>query len=214
MLTSDFDYELPEELIAQEPSQVRGADRMLVLDPATRKFSFFMFLVAFSYSSINSYVDAYTSRIGLAGWAAAVFLVYAIALILVRPVAGKLQDRRGENAVLYPSIASMAVATTLCAACTYFPTPVLLVLVGIFIALGFGTSMSAGLAVVGRMTGGSKAAPGIATFYLLCDFGCGIGPLALGLLIGPLGYAGMYIACAFIALAGVAYYHFSHGRYQ
>ena len=29
MRTSDFDYELPEELIAQEPSQVRGEDRML-----------------------------------------------------------------------------------------------------------------------------------------------------------------------------------------
>ena len=35
MRTSDFDYELPEELIAQEPSQVRGADRMLVLSKGT-----------------------------------------------------------------------------------------------------------------------------------------------------------------------------------
>ena len=43
MLTSDFDYELPEELIAQEPSQVRGADRMLVLDPATSDVSIGMF---------------------------------------------------------------------------------------------------------------------------------------------------------------------------
>ena len=43
MRTSDFDYELPEELIAQEPSQVRGADRMLVLDPATSDVSIEMF---------------------------------------------------------------------------------------------------------------------------------------------------------------------------
>ncbi len=43
MLTSDFDYELPEELIAQEPSQVRGADRMLVLNPATSDVSIGMF---------------------------------------------------------------------------------------------------------------------------------------------------------------------------
>ena len=39
MRTADFDYELPEELIAQEPSQVRGADRMLVLDPAASDVS-------------------------------------------------------------------------------------------------------------------------------------------------------------------------------
>ena len=43
MRTSDFDYELPEDLIAQEPSQVRGADRMLVLDPATAEVSIGMF---------------------------------------------------------------------------------------------------------------------------------------------------------------------------
>ena len=43
MRTSDFDYELPAELIAQEPSQERGADRMLVLDPATSDVSIGMF---------------------------------------------------------------------------------------------------------------------------------------------------------------------------
>lgn len=34
MLTSDFDYFLPEELIAQHPPEKRGDSRMLVLDPA------------------------------------------------------------------------------------------------------------------------------------------------------------------------------------
>ena len=32
---TDFDFELPEELIAQEPPTVRGADRMLMVDRAT-----------------------------------------------------------------------------------------------------------------------------------------------------------------------------------
>ena len=43
MRTADFDYDLPEELIAQEPSQVRGEDRMLVLDPATSDVTVGMF---------------------------------------------------------------------------------------------------------------------------------------------------------------------------
>ena len=34
MRTCDFDYELPEELIAQHPPEHRGDSRMLVLDPA------------------------------------------------------------------------------------------------------------------------------------------------------------------------------------
>ena len=35
MLVRDFDYELPEELIAQQPPAERGASRMLLLDRAT-----------------------------------------------------------------------------------------------------------------------------------------------------------------------------------
>ena len=84
--------------------------------------------------------------------------------------------------------------------------------VGVFSALGFGTCMSVGLAVIGRDSGGEKAAPGIATFYLLCDFGCGIGPFLLGFVTGSLGYPAMYICCSIVAALGVAYYHFSHGR--
>ena len=32
MQTSDFDYELPDELIAQHPPEQRGDSRMLVVD--------------------------------------------------------------------------------------------------------------------------------------------------------------------------------------
>ena len=35
MLVSDFDFLLPEELIAQEPPEERGASRMLMLDRTT-----------------------------------------------------------------------------------------------------------------------------------------------------------------------------------
>ena len=36
MLLSDFDYDLPEELIAQRPIEPRNASRLMVLDPARR----------------------------------------------------------------------------------------------------------------------------------------------------------------------------------
>jgi S-adenosylmethionine:tRNA ribosyltransferase-isomerase len=35
MLVSDFNFDLPEELIAQHPPAVRGSSRMLVVDSAT-----------------------------------------------------------------------------------------------------------------------------------------------------------------------------------
>ena len=38
LLVSDFDYELPEELIAQEPPNERGASRLLVISRASQTF--------------------------------------------------------------------------------------------------------------------------------------------------------------------------------
>ena len=38
LLVSDFDYELPEELIAQQPPEQRGQSRMLVVNRATGEF--------------------------------------------------------------------------------------------------------------------------------------------------------------------------------
>ena len=36
MLLTDFDYELPEELIAQTPIEPRNASRLMVLHPAEK----------------------------------------------------------------------------------------------------------------------------------------------------------------------------------
>ena len=40
MLTSDFDYDLPEELIAQFPTQKRAESKMLVLNKEEQTLPF------------------------------------------------------------------------------------------------------------------------------------------------------------------------------
>jgi len=43
MLVSAFDYDLPEDLIAQQPPEVRGSSRMLTLDRATGRYEDHLF---------------------------------------------------------------------------------------------------------------------------------------------------------------------------
>lgn len=43
MLTSEFDYHLPEELIASEPLADRAASRMLVVDRGRQSISIIFF---------------------------------------------------------------------------------------------------------------------------------------------------------------------------
>ena len=49
LLVTDFDFELPEELIAQQPPAQRGQSRMLVMDRATGAF------VSNVYRQINKF---------------------------------------------------------------------------------------------------------------------------------------------------------------
>lgn len=188
------------------PPRARGIRS--IIDTSTVKLSVFMFLVAFSYSSLNSFLNSYANELDMAVFGPFVFLVYSVALLISRPVTGKLMDRFGENAVLYPSIFSMAVGLAL-AACVQ--NPVMLLLCGVFMATGFGTCMSTGQAAALKQTKGSTALA-VSTFFLLCDGGCGLGPFFLGFIVAAAGYRVMFWQCAIVALIALAYYHFAHGR--
>jgi MFS family permease len=194
----------------RKPSRAKALLRS-VIDTSTFRISVFMFLVAFSYSSVNSFVSSYAASIGLSAYAPFVFLVYSVALIVSRLFTGKLMDKFGENVVLYPSILSMAVGLVLV---SMAHGPVLLLAVGAFSATGFGTCMSVGQAVATRETRCGDTALAISTFFLLCDGGCGVGPFFLGFVVDAAGYRAMYVVCACVALAALVYYHWAHGRRQ
>lgn len=180
-----------------------------VIDLSTVKISVFMFIVAFGYSSLNSYVNSYATELGMAVYAPFVFLMYAVVLIVTRPTTGRWMDDRGENFVLYPSMLSMALGLVLAANVAH---PAMLVACGVFMATGFGTCMSVGQATATKLTRDGNTALAISTFFLLCDGGCALGPIFLGFVAGAAGYRVMYWVAAGIALLAVVYYFFAHGR--
>ena len=45
MKTSDFDYNLPEELIAQTPIEKRDTSRLMVVDRDTKKSNINIFMI-------------------------------------------------------------------------------------------------------------------------------------------------------------------------
>lgn len=180
-----------------------------VIDLSTVRISFFMFLIGFACSSLNSFASAYAVELDMSFFAPFIFLVYSITLVITRPITGKLMDRYGENAVLYPSILSMGAG---CAFAACASNPVMLVSCGIFMATGFGVCMSVGQAVAVKKTKSGNTALAISTFFLLCDIGIGLGPFFLGFIVEAAGYRAMYWQCVVVAVIAVIYYHFSHGR--
>lgn len=179
------------------------------LDRRAAVFAVFMFLVACGYASINTYLNSCAIDRGLQFFAPLTFLAYSVLLLITHPITGKLMDRHGENAILYISIACNALASVICA---FAFNGGMFVLVGVFMAPGFGTCMSIGQAVCVKIIGQQKSAVGISTFFLLCDLGCGVAPVAWGNVLAATDYTTMFLICALCSVAAFVYYALVHGR--
>ncbi len=94
---------LPALAVNALPATRLGEGIASFIDASTFTFSVFMFLVAFSYSSINAFINSYVIDLGMGVYASFVFLVYSVMLLITRLFTGRLQDRYGENCVLYSS---------------------------------------------------------------------------------------------------------------
>ena len=194
------------------PAQSTPKERFTFSSMIERKtvwISAFMLIICLAYSSYNAYMNTYSISLDLASWAPFSFTVYGLALLIFRPFAGKLMDKRGDNIVIIPSIIAQAVGLALLA---LFPSGPMLLVVGIFMSLGFGTMMTSGQAVVTKLVTPAETAIAITTFFIFCDLGAGLGPYILGFIISSVGYFWMYIIAALFTLIAVLYYYLTHGR--
>lgn len=87
MRTSDFDYQLPEELIAQSPPEKRGDSRMLILDAKTGKCEISMFSDIVNYFQSGDTLVRNDTRVIRARMFAKKETGARIEIMLLRPAA-------------------------------------------------------------------------------------------------------------------------------
>ncbi|MEJ7480351.1 MFS transporter, partial [Staphylococcus pasteuri] len=71
-------------------------------------------------------------------------------------------------------------------------SPFLLLLSAAFIGFGYGTIVPTAQAIAIQQSPTSKMGLATSTFYIFVDFGAGMGPFILGLLIPFMGYRYLY----------------------
>lgn len=171
--------------------------------------SVLMFICGIAYSGIVSFINSYAMEKHLTKAASFFFVVYAIVLFLSRPIAGKIFDARGENVVVYPAFIFFAMSLFLVSIANH---SIILLLAGIFLALGYGTIMSCMQSIVGIIAPPQKLGLAISTFFIFMDAGMGVGPYILGLIVEQFGFTKMYVVIAIAVLFLIPAYYFVHGR--
>lgn len=173
------------------------------IEPSALKISLIGFLVAFCFGSLVSFIGAFAKNRDLIEAGSVFFLIYAITSFIMRPISGKIFDLKGHNAVILPSLCFF-VLSFLCIA--FARNSFMLMLGAVFCGLGYGNFVSAAQSYAIKIAPKNKLGLATATYYMMMDFGAGVGPFFLGLAIGIYGYNVSFVLCAFMILIALMLY--------
>jgi len=154
-------------------------------------------VLCISYSSVLSFLVPYTREISLYNAGSLFFLVYSIVVLISRPLTGRLFDSKGEKSVMYPAFLTFAIGLVILSQVHH---NFVLLFAGGILGFGFGTFVSSCQAIAISASPSHRMGLATSTFFSLADGGAGGGPFFLGFLVPLIGFRGLYLAMAGLAL--------------
>lgn len=161
------------------------------------------FFVSFVYASIVSFISVYAESLGLLKTASYFFLVYAIAMLLIRPFSGRIFDKRGPHIVIIPSCIMFAIGLF---SLSITQTPWMLLLSGALVGFGYGTLLPSFQTLAIQAADKHRSGYATGTFFAFYDSGLAIGTASLGIIAVSLGYSNLYLVLAAMVLLIAVYY--------
>lgn len=193
--------------IADEQQSAPSEKRMLTLNDFLEKKSMPIasvgLLISFAYASIVSFISVYAESLGLIQAASFFFVVYAIAMLLVRPITGRIFDAYGPNVVIIPSCIIFAIGLFSLA---NTGSAWMLLFSGALIGLGYGTLLPSFQSLAIEAADKHRSGYATGTFFAFYDFGLAIGSVSLGIFAGMLGYSNLYLFLGIFVLLITFYY--------
>ncbi|WP_313821941.1 MFS transporter [Citricoccus sp.] len=198
---------------AQHHQQVAGPPRFTVRGVISRRalpVSLVMLMGGLAYSGVLAFLNGYAQEQGISSTiASAYFMVYAVVLVLSRFVVGTLQDRHGDNAVVFPLLACFVAGMAVLA---LWPANGGFLVAAALCALGFGALLTSLQSVAATVVPPFQIGVATSTYFLMLDIGTGVGPVLLGALLPVTGFSGMFLMLSGFLLLTMLVYWFAHGR--
>jgi MFS family permease len=161
------------------------------------------FLVALGYAGAISFISLHATRVGVSN-GGIFYSLYAAGAAVVRPVAGKLYDRRGPNLPVLGGLGGMALAYALLAV---WEAPAGFYLGSLVYGIGLGALTPSVTAMAVSLVPPARRGAATATLFAGFDVGMVVGPLMTGLAAeGPGGYRLMFALAAVLIVPAVVLY--------
>ncbi|WP_180039724.1 MULTISPECIES: MFS transporter [unclassified Acinetobacter] len=168
-----------------------------VIETRVLAISFVALLTAFAYSSVMSFITAYAELKHLLAYTSIFFIVFAVSMLLVRPWVGKVYDRKGPSAVIYPSFICFAIGLVIV---SFLTNQWVLWISAVFMGIGYGSVFPCLQTVAIQTVEKARMGHAISTFFALFDIGLAVGSVIMGVLIAYFGFQATYLFCAVMVL--------------
>src|SRR5699024_3276534 len=157
-------------------TQVKTVKRKLSVHDFVEKkalpVSIMAMIISFSYASIMSFISTFAESKNLLPYASLFFVVFAISMMSLRPITGKIYDRKGPNYVVYPAIALFSIGLIVL---SQINTVTGLMLAAVFVGMGFGSAQPCLQTISIQRSPKDRIGHATSTFFTCYDIGIAIG---------------------------------------
>ena len=165
--------------------------------------------IAIAYSGFLTFIPMYALKLGLGSIAGYFYVIYAITIVLLRPITGKVFDRYNEHFVMYPAILVSAIGF-ICLSLAH--SGFLFLLSAAIIGAGIGSLSPSLQTIAVKSTSNERSGIATATFLNAFDIGVGLGSFVIGILVSSTSFSFVYFVSALGVLFSAFIYYFLYHR--
>ena len=194
---------LSKELAMPKPSTHKGWHISQFIEKRSLPWALMGLFIGFTYSGVLVFIPIELNSMGAGIWGSAFFAIFALMIIISRPLVGKVYARYGSKFIIYPGLGLFILGLFGLGLAT---TPMAIILTAPLLGLGYGAAQPAFQALAIQSAPIERAGVSTATYFLALDISVGAGSIILALLANALGYQYLYIIAALVMVIALSLY--------
>lgn len=198
--------------LPKDATHAAAADRRLhfgdLIEWRVLVVGFTLFLYAFSYGGITSFVAVYAEQLGVTP-RAMYFTVLSLAILSTRPFIGRYADRVGHNRIIVPCLVMVVLGVAVLAAADSRP---MFVVSALLFGVGFGSVYPLFVAHLMHNMPEHRRGATFGALIAAFDTGIGTGSIAIGWMSERYGFSRAFAVASTLAALSIPYYLFMERR--
>lgn len=201
---------LSKELALPKQSKYKGWHISQFIENKSLPWALMGLFIGFTYSGVLVFIPIELNSMGAGIWGSAFFAIFALMIIISRPIVGKIYARYGSKIIIYTGLGLFILGLF---ALGLVITPLAILFTAPLLGLGYGAAQPAFQALAIQSAPIERAGVSTATYFLALDISVGAGSVILAVLASAWGYQYLYMFTALVMVIALALYHIWVKRY-